>query len=398
VTTLEELLDKIAEAFRPSAPIHDGALLTGRATQLLDLQGMSRAAGAHAVIFGERGVGKSSVSRVFLQYLEGRGIKSALINCVADSTFENLWTEMFDAWAEREEEVLNFDLAEALRLAGSGISPQSLVRALLAQSRETSVVLVFDEFDQIADAGVTEKFANLMKALSDQESRAHVVVVGVGDDVVDLLSGHRSVKRALKQVKLPRLKEQELHDLLERGFNTVGIVLPDRLAKRIARVSTGLPYYAHALGHACATQAAVNERGEVTEDDWIRALGSTISSTEHDVNEAYIEATAMQEGGRYAQVLLACALLDCDEFGYFSSEQVSESLTGMDAEGSDVNADSELWHLSQSDRGPALEDRTFADGSTRYRFCEPLLQPFLIVRALDADQIEPNVVWNESAS
>lgn len=50
--------------FKPKTPIDDDKLFAGRLTQISDVLDAVYEDGGHAVIFGERGVGKTSLARI----------------------------------------------------------------------------------------------------------------------------------------------------------------------------------------------------------------------------------------------------------------------------------------------------------------------------------------------
>jgi transcriptional regulator with AAA-type ATPase domain len=57
--------------FTPSAPIDDQALFAGRVNQLNRIIGAISQRGQHAILFGERGAGKTSLANVLLKILSG---------------------------------------------------------------------------------------------------------------------------------------------------------------------------------------------------------------------------------------------------------------------------------------------------------------------------------------
>ena len=63
-TALLERMPLVAEAFRPSAPIDRRSLFSGRTDQIAELFSVVAQPGAHAVVYGERGVGKTSLAAV----------------------------------------------------------------------------------------------------------------------------------------------------------------------------------------------------------------------------------------------------------------------------------------------------------------------------------------------
>ena len=76
----------LAEAFSPSAPIDHQALFAGRMSQMTDVLNAIGQKGQHAVLYGERGVGKTSLAWVLSQLagvLGGGTSKSSRVALIA---------------------------------------------------------------------------------------------------------------------------------------------------------------------------------------------------------------------------------------------------------------------------------------------------------------------------
>jgi hypothetical protein len=89
----------------------------------------------------------------------------------------------------------------------------------------------------------------------------------------------------------------------------------------------------------------------------------------------------------YRQVLLAAALAETDELGYFANADVREPMSKIMGRRYEIPSFSQ--HLSafcEPSRGPVLE-RVGAERNYRYRFKNPLLQPFVIMQGLSAGLI-----------
>src|SRR6516164_8633407 len=86
---------RIARVFTPSAPIDKSSLFAGRSKEIMKLINASLQRGQHAVLFGERGVGKTSLANVLKDFLKPLG--SALLtstNCESRSTFKSIWSSV----------------------------------------------------------------------------------------------------------------------------------------------------------------------------------------------------------------------------------------------------------------------------------------------------------------
>src|SRR4051794_31860396 len=63
---LAELQEALASVYTPGSPIQDPALFSGRDLLLSDLRAELPVTGVHFVLYGERGVGKTSLWHVLL--------------------------------------------------------------------------------------------------------------------------------------------------------------------------------------------------------------------------------------------------------------------------------------------------------------------------------------------
>ena len=217
------LVAKIARSFSPSAPIDKKALFAGRASQILEAINAFHQRGQHAVIFGERGVGKTSLSNVLLEILGPQVATPACgpINCDQTTTFESLWQTIFKEMPLSSERVSNGFTTETNSEKGSladllpGKPTPDAIRAIL--QRIDKSVIVIDEVDRINDRSTTTLLADTIKNLSDHSVDSTIVLAGVADSVDTLISEHESVQRALVQIRMPRMSETELFEIVEKG-------------------------------------------------------------------------------------------------------------------------------------------------------------------------------------
>ena len=81
---------EVAKAFSPSAPIDDKSLFAGRIQQITAILTAVGQKGQHAIIYGERGVGKTSLANVIHDFVSAQGgnaVRVAKVNCDASVTF-----------------------------------------------------------------------------------------------------------------------------------------------------------------------------------------------------------------------------------------------------------------------------------------------------------------------
>ena len=89
-------------------------------------------------------------------------------------------------------------------------------------------------------------------------------------------------------------------------------------------------------------------------------------------------------------MLLACALAEGDEeYGSFSPADVREPLTAVAGRPAETRAFAKhLDALADGERGPVLHKRG-ASRNARYRFANPLLQPYVLLRGLSEGRVKP---------
>ena len=83
-----------ARAFSPSAPIDKARLFAGRIQQVHEVINAVVQRGQHAIIYGERGVGKTSLANVLSDLLSDVGLEgesSVIVNCDGTTDFTSLW-------------------------------------------------------------------------------------------------------------------------------------------------------------------------------------------------------------------------------------------------------------------------------------------------------------------
>jgi AAA ATPase domain len=376
----------VAEAFRPAAPIDRRGLFSGRQEEIAELYSVIAQPGQHGVIYGERGVGKTSLAVVVAELLRGSGILVARATCDSSDNFSTVWRKgLSEIAVSSKTEAIGFGSATsesnmpASGLLGPGdVTPHAVQRALGAIGESQPIAVIFDEFDRLGAAEGKDRaiFADTIKTLSDRVAPATIVIVGVADDVGELIREHASVERALVQIRMPRMSRDELAEIATKGVESARMRIAKASVARITALSQGLPHYTHLLTQLAA-QAALNERrDDIAMRDVEAAIARAIDRAQQSVTEAYYRATAGDGDGR-RRVLLACALADEDDFGFFSAADLDEPLGKVGGEGARLNED--LVELAKSE---AILQRRNQAGTDRYRFINPLLQPYVVMRGL----------------
>ncbi len=385
-----ERLQALTEAFRPAAPIDRRALFAGRTRQLGDLFGVVDQPGQHALVYGERGVGKTSLVSVAAEVLAAAGVVTARTTCDRSDDFESVWRK---ALGEIEFTVSRPGLGftgetrdrrvSASALLAEDATPHDVRRGLQSLAGTSRVAIFIDEFDRLASGDDRLLFADALKTLSDELPESTVVLVGVADDVEQLIAEHQSIERALVQIQMPRMSHAELAEIVTGGMDRARLTIARDAVETIARLAQGLPHYAHLLGQLAARAALEDLRTNVRPGDVNEAVAEAIDKTQQTVRETYRRATEENGDAVFTKIVLACALADSDEFGFFRLSDVA--IPGEEGE-----AAAYLDALSGPEHGSLLQRRGVAN--PRYRFVNPLLQPYVLMRGLADGTVGPELL------
>jgi Cdc6-like AAA superfamily ATPase len=270
----------------------------------------------------------------------------------------------------------------------SAITPDVVRDALATASEHYLLIIILDEFDRLPDPADTQLFADTIKTLSDFAVKATIVLVGVADAVDDLIGGHESIQRNLEQIPMPRMSEQELRQIITDRLPRVEMGIEPDALKKICVLSRGLPHYTHYIGQYSAWAAVDAGSGLITSALVADAVKTGINKTQQTVQSAYHKATmSPRKDNLFAEVLLACALAQCDDYGYFAAADVRSPLSEIMEE--DYGISRFIGHLGkfcEDSRGAILQE-IGERYQRRFRFKNPLMQPYIVMRGVAAEMI-----------
>jgi len=383
------LIWDVGSVFTPSAPIDDSALFAGRESQLAKIGGAVSQRGQHVVIYGERGVGKTSLANVLFDLLKKRPerFQIARINCEEKTTFSSLWHSVFRALSVTQETSsagfksnnTNEEVPASVYLP-IDVKPDD-VRYMFQQIGKQTVVII-DELDRIEDEETTTRLADTIKTLSDNSTSTTLVLVGVGDSVDDLIKEHKSVERALVQILMPRMSKDEIIEIVNKGLNRLNMSIDLNAKNKIVQLSRELPHYTHLLCKHAAQEALIEGRKSIALQDVLNALEVALEQAQQSIVRTYHTATSSPRGNLYTEVLLACALAPRDELGYFSSAGVRPHLSRIMHKKYEIPAFARhLNDFNSEERGAVLE-RTGYPRRYKFRFRNPLMEPYVIMNGL----------------
>ncbi len=394
----QDLGVRAGQVFTPTRPVNQRDLFQGRLRQIRRVIDVVRQPGQHAIIFGERGVGKTSLANVISQFTVSQGVIIApIVNCDATDSFSRLWHKVFrrisgtrpktPAGLTAQETAVPFNATELLR--SERITPDDVERVLTTIAEDALVIVVVDEFDRLKKLP-RRAFADTIKALSDHAVAVTIVAVGVADSVDQLIDEHQSVERALVQIPMPRMSPEEIASILVNGLQQLVMTIEESARKRIGLLAQGLPHYAHLMG-LHAARAAIDARSTVVTADAVNAaIKTAIADAQQSIRSAYVAAiSSARKDNLFADVLLACALAKTNELGYFAAQDVRERLCEIRKR--DYKIATFAQHLN--DFSGAKRDFILTKKGPkrriRYRFSDPLMQPFVVMQGSASGKVGP---------
>ena len=268
--TINELKSKIHKIFRPGTTVLERKYLVGREQEIKDLEKVLSRHGEHAIIIGDRGVGKTSLVRIVLKEL-GQKYYDRTLN-THKTTFESLFKSLLnDAGIDldiTEDEKVSKSTSEikgGIKVIGgkiasektfsekhsynnSALNPWDVYKYL---KNKDKIIFVLDEYDAIHDMAnedeIRSSTAYTLKTISDHASdcESKIIIVGVARSSHELIGKHLSIERCLKELFLRQLKKQHVLDFLEIAEEEIGISFDNRVKTEIVENSLGYPYFVH---------------------------------------------------------------------------------------------------------------------------------------------------------
>jgi Cdc6-like AAA superfamily ATPase len=396
-TDAERRLAMLGRVFTPATPISQEAVFAGRLDQLQQIVDAISQPGVHVVIFGEPGVGKTSLANILSSRLasQNRPVVAPRVNCERTDDFTSLWKRaLADIRVTRDRQSIGFQSPPRAESRTAAEAMPDVLTAADVRDALTSIgstcllVVIVDEFDRLGDPDVRAAFADAIKVFSDHAVPMTLILVGVADTVEDLIAQHQSVERALVQVRMPRMSAQELEHIVSRGLALVSMSIEPAALSHVAALSQGLPHYTHLLALYAARTALEGGTDQIDLHHVGHAIGKALDKAQHSIKSAYHRATSQRrDASGPTDVLLACALARTDQFGHFTAADARHALDGL-APGrySDGRLQRHLKAFADPERDAVLNAQQ-AGFARRFRFNNPLMQPYVILQGVAEGRI-----------
>lgn len=324
-----QIAEILGNHLSPSQEIKSPDRLIGRDGYILRIKRALQSPGRHIFIFGDRGVGKTSLAVTAGQICATEKKNFIYVPCSHDTTFYDLiWTVGLSVVGVDAVVGKNGGYTFGVNFAGAGgfnlgssagreslDRPTSFAECLaiikFVRSKLTGQIIVaIDEIDRIISVEEKAHFAELLKNVGSVVDEVRFIYCGIGADVDDIIGSHLSVGRMFEPIEVEKLSHDSLWRIIEDTATVLGVMIPHGLLLRIGVISDGFPHYVHLIGE-CLFYAMHDDPEEVTrcsQSHFDKSLKEALGKAEPSLRKIYQMATEKSKNKRdYEEALWALA-------------------------------------------------------------------------------------------
>ncbi|MGH7036830.1 MAG: AAA family ATPase [Stellaceae bacterium] len=250
----------------PAEAISDPHYLRGRGTKLRQIDRAFNSPGMHVFIYGDRGVGKTSLAQSAAVLRQSADAQPLVVACDQEAGFFKLVQDIVAKCVPPLEMIEIRKKSKGFSLKLPGISyeigksienkaiplPSSINEAVsflsfVRQFHSKEPVIIIDEFDQLKEARDKKYFADLIKQTSDQHLGIRMIFCGISSSLEELIGAHLSTDRYLTPIELERLNHDARWEIVSSVARELDIKINREYLIRIGYISDDFPYYVHLI-------------------------------------------------------------------------------------------------------------------------------------------------------
>lgn len=308
----------------PTAPIQSQENLFGRDVQVRQIEQALHSSGRSVFIYGDRGVGKTSLAQTVAFRQQATDGDPVLIACDSNTTFSGIMsvigrylidprtTETTTRTAKLGVKNCGYEVAKIKpgESISSNMDLNEAVRMMksISEGHYGPTVVVVDEFDRIERCEERVHFADFIKQIGDQRVGIQFIFCGVAESLDELLGSHESCYRYLQGVELLRLNWDARFQIIDRVAGALNVEVGNRARFRIAAISDGFPHYVHLICEKLLWEMYNDPLicTQPTNEHYENAISAAVLGIEQHLKKAYEKAT-VKDTADYETVLWAIA-------------------------------------------------------------------------------------------
>jgi len=319
-----QLSDTLKKHFTPARPISSIEHLVGRDLHLDESQNALLSAGRHLFIFGDRGVGKSSLAQTAAVQANNSKTNPILLACTPKLTFFQLMSDLLNealsqVTSSRATEVeisLNLGpisaklkqcLEKGVNVEIKSVNAATTILRYVSELGGGGQIIIIDEFDRMKPRE-RELISDLIKQISDQSVDIKFIFCGVASSLEEFVGFHPSVGRYVFSVHLDRLDLESRKQIISTAYDAMGVFIDSNMLIRISQISDGYPYFVHLIGEQiiyCLHYNAIEIRNrdgmiieaKISGEHFDQGIKRSVAASEGFLKEKYEKAT-MDGGSR----------------------------------------------------------------------------------------------------
>ena len=370
---------KLRQSFGSAQPVSDARYFAGRQETLQRIISALEGEGTHVVMYGERGIGKTSILHLLSDMARKARYEVIYDSCSGDTRFDTISRSILSRLPliYHRETPLVSDAVEsgesfAKLLTDKPIGAREM-SDLLTQVVGTRVLVILDEYDRVEDKIFRRQTAELIKNLSDRMAPVHLLIAGVAEDLDELIDYIPSIRRNIAAIEIPGMSSEEVREIVRIGSETAGISFDEGGTDRVIYYASGSPYIARLICLHAAMEAQKLKAGKISSEIADQAARRVVREW-HDRMPSLIKRKI--DSGRIApqlDLLLAAALASHVNQSRFSIEDIRNAYISV---GSVPPVD-----LARRVEGSDLIEAEGEGEDRLYRLIDPGLGAYLRMKA-----------------
>ncbi|HHM9104243.1 AAA family ATPase [Pseudomonas aeruginosa] len=367
------------------------------------------------VVFGEYGVGKTSMARHVLKEKDEQGL---LINIesVADKTIEDIFSRCLEklgysvqtSYTTANSKTNGTERSMQAGASSGGFNAlivskrtESLTESTQAQHQfvvtsptdsklieiceEAGAALLIDELHR-ASATFASDLSKFIKSFGNSNCKNFkIALLGTSSDASKLVSSDPGIDRLIQEVHLKAMTEEECFYVVNKGMTDLHINCPEAVTNRLVRSCVGSPSILQYLSLEAAELAFDRTPRQINSPDIDEAIRTFVETKEARLNKSYLAAIETTGELRYRKQILR-AIAECED-EYVTMEDIRTKVSGyLEKDIPSTALSGPLRDLKTERFGMVLTDVERPDGAERLNnyttFKDPALKAFIRLQVL----------------
>lgn len=361
------------------------------------------------LIYGDYGVGKTSMARYVLRAYEADG-RLVNIESVAGKSIR----DVFEACLEKMEYRIERSVAQeatsgSTNMQGGEAGAKAFwLSAKISTSRQRSqgdketvvtelavssptdsklinlceqhgLVLLLDELHKASDSFLKDlvEFVKACGNASVEEFK--IILLGTSSDSSRLVAKDPGVDRLIEDVKLGSMEETECVNLIDAGMRNLGITVDSAAHSKLVKSCVGSPNILQFLCLVSSEKAFSREPRHLVVEDVDQAISEYVDNKAARLKHQYLQAIETTGPKRYRKQILIAMSLANDE--YVTMDELVEVIQRSIPEARNTDISGPLKRLKEEQYGPILRDVMRSASDQRIQnytvFCDPAMKAFI---------------------